>query len=190
LRRSRSSTPSIASISKVRTATPSRSRPFEKTFTIDDVHTSAKYQAEFYEPGKTTPFQTVTGDQSFDPDKGPFESHTPYARLDIGFDKSTGSPEAELEALNKKMSDPKTPAAERNAAMARMMAIQKTMIEAMTKALQTDPASLNKAQDDFGCGLVQMYPDKGVIVDGNIICGSNFHGGDPLKVTGTMERVR
>ena len=53
-----------------------------------------------------------------------------------------------------------------------------------------NPASLNKAQDDFGCGLVQMYPDKGVIVDGNIICGSNFHGGDPLKVTGTMERVR
>ena len=60
----------------------------------------------------------------------------------------------------------------------------------MTKALKTDPASLNKAQDDFGCGLVQMYPDKGVIVDGNIICGSNFHGGNPLKVTGTMERVR
>ena len=47
-----------------------------------------------------------------------------------------------------------------------------------------------KAQDDFGCGLVQMYPDKGAIVDGNIICGKNFHGGDALKVTGTMERVR
>jgi hypothetical protein len=88
------------------------------------------------------------------------------------------------------MSDPKTPAAERNAAMARMVQIQQTMVEAMTKALKTDPASLNKAQDDFGCGLVQMYPDKGVIVDGNIICGSNFHGGNPLKVTGTMERVR
>jgi hypothetical protein len=87
------------------------------------------------------------------------------------------------------MSDPKTSVAERNAAMARMMEVQKTMIEAMTNALKTDPASLNKAQDDFGCGLVQMYPDKGVIVDGNIICGSNFHGGNPLKVTGTMERV-
>jgi hypothetical protein len=164
--------------------------PLEKTFTIDNVHASAKYQAEFYKLGQTTPFQTVTGDQSFDPGKGPFESHTPYARIDIGFDKSAGSPEAELEALNKKMSDPKTPAAERNAAMARMVQIQQTMVEAMTKALKTDPASLNKAQDDFGCGLVQMYPDKGVIVDGNIICGSNFHGGNPLKVTGTMERVR
>jgi hypothetical protein len=164
--------------------------PLEKTFTIDNVHASAKYKAEFYKPGQTTPFQTVTGDQMFYPDKGPFESHTPYARLDIGFDKSEGSPQAELEALNKKMADPKTPAVDRNAAMARMMEIQKKMLQEMTKGLQTDPASLNKEQDDFGCGLVQMYPDKGAIADGNIICGKNFHGGDPLKVTGTMERVR
>ena len=59
--------------------------------------------------------------------------------------------------------------------------------------LQTSARNLaiqKGAQDHFGCGLVQMYPDKGVIVDGNIMCGSNFHGGDPLKVTGTMERVR
>lgn len=164
--------------------------PLEKTFTVDSVHASAKYQAEFYKPGQTKPFETVTGDQTFDPAQGPFESHTPYARLDISFDKSAGSPEAELEELQKKMADPKTPAAERNAAMARMMQIQKTMLEAMTKALQTDPAILNKPQDDFGCGLVQLYPDKGVIVDGNISCGTNFHGGEPLKVTGTMTQVR
>ena len=164
--------------------------PLVKTFTIDNVHASAKYRAEFYKPGETKPFETVTGDQSFDPGKGPFESHTPYARLDIGFDTSAGSPQAELDALNEKMADPKIPAADRNAAMARMMQIQRKMIEEMTKGLQTDPASLNKAQDDFGCGLVQMYPDKGVIVDGNIICGTNFHGGDPLKVTGTMTPVQ
>jgi hypothetical protein len=35
-----------------------------------------------------------------------------------------------------------------------------------------------------------MYPDKSVIVDGNILCGQNFHGGDPLKVKGTMTQVR
>ena len=164
--------------------------PLEKTFTIDNLHASAKYRAEFYQPGQTKPFETVTGDQSFTPDKGPFESHTPYARIDIDFDKSAGSPQAELEALTKKMSDPTITAADRNAAMARMMQIQAKMLEEMTKALKTDPGSLNKAQDDFGCGLVQLYPDKGVIVDGNIICGTNFHGGDPLKVTGTMTQVR
>jgi hypothetical protein len=164
--------------------------PLEKTFTIDNVHASAKYQAEFYKPGETKPFETLTGDQTFDPGNSPFESHTPYARLDIELDKSAGSPQAELEELNKKMADPKTSTADRNAAMARMMQIQTNMLEQMTKALQTDPASLNKEQDDFGCGLVQMYPDKGVIVDGNISCGKNFHGGDPLKITGTMTQVR
>ena len=164
--------------------------PLERTFTIDNVHASAKYQAEFYKPGQTTPFKTLTGDQTFDPGQAPFASHTPYARLDFEFDKSAGSPEAELEALNKKMADPKLPAADRNAAMVRMMEIQKKMLEDMSKALQTDPASLNKAQDDFGCGLVQLYPDKGMIVDGNISCGQNFHGGEPLKVTGTMTPVR
>ncbi len=164
--------------------------PLERTFTVDNVRASAKYQGEFYKPGEPKPFKTVLGSQTFDPGKGPFESHTLYARIDIDFDKTAGSPQAELEALNTKMADPKISAAERNAAMARVMEIQKKMIEGMTKALQTDPASLNKDQDDFGCGLVQMYPDKNVIVDGNILCGSNFHGGDPLKVKGTMTQVR
>jgi hypothetical protein len=167
-----------------------RITPLEKTFTLDNVQASAKYKAEFYKPGQTTPFETVLGNQMFFPDKAPFESHTPYARLDLDFDKSAGSPQAELEELNTKMADPKTTATDRNAAMARMMEIQKKMVEELAKGLQSDPASLNKEQDDFGCGLVQMYPDKGVIVDGNIICGTNFHGGDPLKVTGTMQRVR
>ena len=68
-----------------------------------------------------------------------------------------------------------------------------TKSRAVHARLQTAARNLavqKGAQDNFGCGLVQMYPDKGVIVDGNIICGSNFHGGNPLKVTGTMERVR
>ena len=141
-------------------------------------------------PGLRRELETLTGEQSFSPGKGPLESHTPYARIDIGFDTSVGSPQAELEALQRKMNDPKTTAADRNAAMLRMVQIQTKMLEEMTKAMKTDPASLNKAQDDFGCGLVQMYPDKGVIVDGNIICGTNFHGGNALKVTGTMTQVR
>ena len=164
--------------------------PLVKTFTVDNVYATAKYQAEFYKPGQAKPFETLTGEQSFSPGKGPLESHTPYARIDIGFDTSVGSPQAELEALQTKMNDPKTTAADRNAAMLRMVQIQTKMLEEMTKAMKTDPASLNKAQDDFGCGLVQMYPDKGVIVDGNIICGTNFHGGNALKVTGTMTQVR
>jgi hypothetical protein len=87
------------------------------------------------------------------------------------------------------MGDPKTTEAERNALMARLGEVQRKMIEDMTKGLQTDPASLNKKQDDFGCGSLQLYPSKGGVVEGRFSCGKNFNGGE-LKVTGTMTQLR
>ena len=163
--------------------------PVDKTFTIEDnKRARARYKAEFYKPGESKPFETLTGDQSFSVAEAPYESHTPYARLEISFGQSTTSPQAELEAINNKMSDPKTTDAERNALMARMGAIQTKMLEEMTQALKTDPSSLNKKQDDFGCGFMQLYPSKGGVVEGNFGCGQNFHDG-VLKVTGTMVRV-
>jgi hypothetical protein len=164
--------------------------PIEKTFTIsDNKNAKVKYQAEFYKPGESKPFETVTGDQTFYVGNAPLESHTPYARLDIGFYQSTTSPEAEMEAIGKRMGDPKTTEAERNALMARMGEVQRKILEEMTKGLQTDPASLNKKQDDFGCGSMQLYPGKGGVVEGRFGCGKNFNGGE-LKVTGTMTQVR
>jgi hypothetical protein len=70
-----------------------------------------------------------------------------------------------------------------------MVEIETKMVEEMTKALQTDPASLNKKADDFGCGLLQLYPSMGGIVEGSFVCGQNFNGG-VLKVTGSMTQVR
>ena len=131
----------------------------------------------------------MTGDQTFYVGDAPLESHTPYARLEISLGQSTSSPQAEIEAISKKMGDPKTTEAERNALMARMGEVQRKMLEDMTKAFQTDPASLNKKQDDFGCGFVQLYPSKGGVVEGRFSCGQNFNGGE-LKVTGTMTQVR
>jgi hypothetical protein len=163
--------------------------PVEKTFTFaDNKYARVKYQAEFYKPGDAKPFQTVVGDETFDPDKAPYESHTPYARLDISFSYSTTSPQAEIEAITGKMNDPKTTAAERNDLLVRLVAIQQKMLEGLTK-LQTDPASLDKEQDDFGCGLLQLYPSRGGAVEGVIICGKNFNDG-ALKVTGTMTQLR
>jgi hypothetical protein len=166
--------------------------PLEKTFTIYDANNKrahVKYQAEFYKPGESKPFETGTGDQTFYEDDAPFESHTQYARLDIDVSQSPTSPEAEFEALGQKMGDPKTTEAERNALMARMGELQRKMMEAMTKGLQTDPASLNKKQDDFGCGTIQLFPSRGGVVEGRIACGQNFNGGE-LKVTGTMTQLR
>jgi len=164
--------------------------PIEKTFTIrDNRHASVKYQAEFFKPGDSKPFETLTADQSFSVDDDPLASHTPYARLDISFSQSTTSPQAEIEQLSKTLGDPKATDAQRGAAMTRIGELQRKMLEGLTKALQTDPASLNKAQDDFGCGLLQVYPSKGGEVEGMISCGKNFNDG-VLKVTGTMTRVR
>lgn len=164
--------------------------PVEKTFTIhDNKHAKVKYQAEFYKPGEAKPFETVTGDQTFYAGNGPLGSHTPYAMLDISFYYSTTSPEAEIEELAKKMGDPKTTEAERNALMARLLEVQRKMLEEMTNAIKTDPASLNKKQDDFGCGEARLYPSKGGVVDGSFSCGKNFNDG-MLKVTGTMTQLR
>jgi hypothetical protein len=164
--------------------------PIEKTFTIaDNKRANVKYQAEFYKPGESKPFETVTGDQTFDAAEAPHESHTPYARIDISFNQSTTSPQAEMEDISKKMGDPKTTEAERNALMARMGEVQRKMIQDITKGLQTDPASLNKKQDDFGCGFMQLYPSRGGVVEGTFGCGKNFNEG-VLKVTGTMTQMR
>ena len=164
--------------------------PVEKTFTIlANRSATVKFQAEFYKPGETKPFETVAGDQTFNPRAAPFESHTLYARLDISFNYSTTSPQAEIEAITGKMNDPKTTQAERNALMVRLVEIQQKMVEGLAKGLRTDPASLNKEQDDFGCGLLQLYPSKGGAVEGVFICGKNFNDG-ALKVTGTMTQLR
>jgi hypothetical protein len=164
--------------------------PLVKTFTIEDnKRASARYQAEFFNPGESKPFETVTGDQRFEVSDAPLPSHTPYARLEISFDQSTTSPQAELEDINNKLGDPKTTEAQRNALMARMGAVQTKMLEEMTKALKTDPASLNKTQDDFGCGFMQLYPSRGGTVEGSFSCGQNFSDG-MLRVTGTMTRVQ
>jgi hypothetical protein len=164
--------------------------PLEKTFTIrDNAHAQVKYQAEFYKPGEAKPFEVATGYQTFYVGNDPLESRTPYARLDISVDQSTTSPQAEIETLGMKMGDPKTTEAERNALMARIGEVQRKMLEDMTKGMQTDPASLDKKQDDFGCGSVQLYPSKGGVVEGRFSCGKNFNGGE-LKVTGTMTQLR
>jgi hypothetical protein len=91
--------------------------------------------------------------------------------------------------LPRRMGDPKITDAERNRLMARIGEVQRKMLEDMTKAVQTDPASLNKKQDDFGCGSLRLYPSKGGVVEGSFDCGKNFNGGE-LKVAGTMTQVR
>lgn len=164
-------------------------KPLEATFTLTDhKRAQARYQAEFYAPGASQPFDTLTGYQSFSVEDEPPQGHAGNAQFEIDFDQSTTSPQAEFESISQKMGDPKITEAERNALMARLGEVQRKMMDDMAKG-QTDPASLNKKQDDFGCGTMQLNPGPGGVVEGYFTCGQNFSDG-MLKVSGTMTRVR
>jgi hypothetical protein len=157
--------------------------PVDKTFTIDQQNATLAYQADFYKPGETKPFETMSAGHHFS------TGEEPHSRLDITLLNTATSPEAEMDEIGKKLEDPKLTAAQRNTLMQAMMKVQQRMMEEMTKGLQTDPASLNKKQDDFGCHLLQVYPGNAGAVEGTILCGKNFNGGT-LQTTGTMTVVR
>ena len=94
-----------------------------------------------------------------------------------------------MDAITEKMNDPNATEAERNALMARMTQVQLRMFEGMQAAMQTDPASVNKKQDDFGCAEARLNVKGGGLVEGHIACGKNFSDG-MLKVTGTMTQLQ
>jgi hypothetical protein len=164
-----------------------RVTPLERTFTIDEPQMNAKvkYQADFFRSGETKPFNTVTGFQSFS------IGDEPSSHFDIGLGQDAASPQAQLDEINKQMSDPGTTEAKRNELMQKMADVQKKMMEDMMKGLKSDPADLDRKQKDFGCGdLTITTIDKAAgTVSGFFHCGENFHDGI-LKVTGTMTMVR
>ena len=160
--------------------------PSERTFTLDQnqMNAEVKYQAEFFKSGEMKPFETLNGKQTFN------NANEDSAHFDITFFDAAGSPQAEIDEISNKLGDPKITAAERDALMQRLLAVQQKMIEEMTKGLTTDPASLNKKQEDFGCGLMQLYRGSTAgAVEGTVNCGENFHGGK-LTVAGTMTLVK
>jgi hypothetical protein len=157
--------------------------PVEKTFTVEGPNATVKYQADFYKPGETKPFETMSARHDFS------TGDEPHARLDLHLLISSASPEAEIDQIGTQLEDPKLTDEQRDALMLRRMNVQRRMIEEMAKGLQTDPASLNKKQDDFGCHLLQVYPGNAGAVKATVLCGKNFNGG-ALEMTGTMTAVR
>lgn len=157
--------------------------PTEKTFTIaDNKNASLKYQADFYRPGETRPFETRVGSMDYGADDDP------RTRLDISLREPDVSWQREMEEIGKKLQDPSLTDAQRDALTERMMKAQQRMVEDMMK-LQNDPASAQKKVDDFGCRLVQVYPGPAGAGKGTILCGKNFHGGT-IQATATMTIAR
>jgi hypothetical protein len=156
--------------------------PLEKLFTIDaqQMNARVKYQAEYYKPNETKPFETLLGEQSFN------SGNEDPAHFDISFGSSASSPQVEIEKLSAKLADPKATDADKAAAMERIMKLQQQMMQELT----TNAAGMDKKVADFGCGDVTLFP-TGVPggVEGQIRCGENYHGGY-LKVAGTITIVK
>jgi hypothetical protein len=158
--------------------------PTEKTFTIaDNKNATLKYQADFYRPGESKPFETRVGTMRYNADDDP------RARLDIPLHEPESSAQKELEEIGTKLQDPKLTDAQRNALMEQMMKAQQRMIEDMMKLQKADPASMQKKVDDFGCRLVQVYPGQAGAGKATMLCGRNFHGGT-IQATATITPVR
>jgi len=158
--------------------------PLENTFTLDPSQRRAdvKYQAEFFKPGQTTPFETMNGTQHFE------SSDVLATHFDISLTESAGSPQAAVEALMSQMNDPKLTDAQRNELMQRLVEMQTKMFQGITPSgLQATAAAEQQKNDDFGCGLIQVYAKNGTAepVEAAMVCGDNFEGGNP-KLTGTM----
>jgi hypothetical protein len=157
--------------------------PAEKTFRLEDeMNASLAYRAEFYKPGETTPFATRDGAMNYS------VGDEPRLRLDISLWEQKSSPQAEMEELSARLADPNLSDADRDALGERLAAAQQRMVEDLMKDMNTDPAVLNKQQDDFGCRLVQVYPETGYAVRATVLCGANFYDG-VLQTTGTMTLV-
>jgi hypothetical protein len=153
--------------------------PMAKSFTVDDRKAALEYKAEFFKPGATTPFETRVASMDFSPDE---DTRT---RLDISLREPGGSAKKDMEAISKKMEDPKLTMEQRGDLTLQLVRAQQKMMEEMT----ADPAGAQKKIDDFGCRILQVYPGEGGAVTAGVTCGKNFYGGG-VELTGTMTQVK
>ena len=162
--------------------------PLDKTFAITNEDRDARlmYQAEFYKPGESKPFETRSASMFFQRDSDP------QLRMDIGIGDSltTKSGQQEMDEIGKQLDDPKLTQAQRDALMQRLSKAQMRAMDEMLKgATAGAAAAADKARDDFGCRLVQIDPGANGAAKATVLCGKNFYKG-VLQTTGTMAQVR
>lgn len=153
--------------------------PMATSYAISNGEASLPYKAEYFKTGETTAFETAAGELSLSINDTPRPTYT--ISMTAG---EIGMLMQELEAVQKQMGDPtafaKKPAKEQQAVYHKM----NTITEKLTKAqerLYKDPAVAQKAQDEFGCGTINLQITE-ADVRGSITCGSKVGS---LAVTGT-----
>jgi hypothetical protein len=153
-----------------------KATPTAASFSLEHGGATLPYHVEFYKGGQATPFETLKGSMDFS------QMEDPRLRLDIQLEQEGG----ELEQVMSKMSDPTLTAEQRGDLMVKMVQLMEKQRE---QAANTSPEAEQRTLDDFGCHILQVYPEANGTAEGDVSCGKNFHGG-VLRTTVTMTPVR
>jgi hypothetical protein len=142
--------------------------PASKSWTVNGSSASLGYKAEFFKPGSTTPFETMTGSLTVSADDQPDTQYT--FSMQPG---NTGSAMEEYQALAARMSDPqafmKMTPKEQAAFQKKLEEVGDRMAKEM-EAMTANPAAMIEKQAQFGCGSIDLTVD-GTQVRGGVGCG-------------------
>jgi hypothetical protein len=156
--------------------------PLAKAFEVGKQDAKLPYQAAFLKEGETTPFKKMSTDMTFqfnqESGKDIYLSLQPLP--------ADGTPEAELAAIQKKLSDPqafaKLPPKEMDRVMNRMSEL--TELQLKTVSAPDYAQKIQKEQEDFGCTSLTLAL-TGPTPTGRVACGKNVGTRGELKLTGT-----
>lgn len=159
--------------------------PQGKAFEVGKEDAKLTYTLSFVKDGEAAPFKKMSGVLllRFDQETGK-EISLPLEAL-----AGDGSPDAELAALQKKMSDPsfaKLPPKEMDRLIQRMTVLTEQRLKIVTAPDYAQKAA--KEQDDFGCTTLSLTL-TGTTATGHLNCGKNVGRNGNVKLTGTSARV-
>lgn len=154
--------------------------PQAKAFQMSGGPAKLEYLVEFFKPGERKAFATRRGVREISSGTGP------GADFYMSLQEQASGAMAEMEALQKKMTDPQ-------AFMKMSPKEQEELMEKFTKLSEramkemagtADLAAIQRKQDEFGCGSVSFRFGEPGQMSGTISCGKNV--GD-LTFTGTAK---
>jgi hypothetical protein len=159
--------------------------PQGKAFEVGKEDAKLAYTLSFVKDSEAAPFKKMSGVLMlrFDQETGK-EISLPLEAL-----PGEGSPDAELTALQKKMSDPsfaKLPPKEMDRIIQRMTVLTEQRLKIMAAPDYAEKAA--KEQADFGCTSLSLTV-TGTTATGHLNCGKNVGRSGNVKLTGTSARV-
>jgi hypothetical protein len=159
-----------------------KATPTASAWQVSDQNAVLPYRVEFYRQNEVKPFETMDAQLSYS------SGSTPTNEINMNLQAAASGAAAEMQALSKKMSDTqsflKLSQAEQTALVNRMGQLQQQMMKEMMTGV-SDPAAMQKKQDDFGCHNLTLRAGQSGSVSGTVQCGRNVNNGS-LTVNGTM----